>query len=235
MAKKRIKSFAKGIIFFGLFFLMLYILQEFMITRWNYPDATENMYSQINSITTLDEDVEQVLFLGTSHVQRGISPMLLYENNGIVSYNLGTSLQTAECSYYLLKSVLEKQSPEVVVYDVSNLFFSDDGEKYLDQGLRYVIDSMPFSNEKIDLSKIYASMRLENVEMSDTTSNTNQRFLNCIFPLMQYHSRWNELTINDFIYPFRNNGWHYAGGYEGTVCRVRLYRYLWRAAVYGRF
>ena len=50
--------------------------------------------------------------------------------------------------------------------------------------------------------------------MIDTTSNKDQRFLSCLFPLIQYHSRWNELSINDFIYALRNDRWHYAGGYN---------------------
>ena len=214
ISQHRLAGFLKGTVFFALLFLLLYILQQFIITRWNYPDVAENIYSQVNPFLNQNEDVEQVLFLGTSHMERGISPMLLYENDKIVSYNLGTSTQPIEGSYYLLKSALKKQSPEVVVLDVSNLFFSVDGGKYLDKGLRYLIDSMPLSREKVDLSKIYASMRLEKVEMFDTTSSTNQRFLNCIFPLIQYHSRWNELSVNDFIYVFRNKGWHYAGGYN---------------------
>ena len=61
-----------------------------------------------------------VLFLGTSHVGKGISPMKIYENTGIKSYNLFTSMQGVESSFFLLENALKRQQPKVVFLDVSS-------------------------------------------------------------------------------------------------------------------
>lgn len=81
--------------------------------------------------------------------------MEIYENSGIVSYNLSTSGQSIEVTYYLLRSALERQLPKVVVLDASSLFFDDDIDI---KNWRYVLDEMPMGKTKIAMARKYAKL-----------------------------------------------------------------------------
>ena len=139
-----------------------------------------------------EKDVDQVLFLGTSHSEYAISPMEIYEDSGIVSYNISTSVQPIEGSYYLLQSAFSSQSPDVVVLDVSNLFFSDE---IAENGWRYIFDIMPLNMSKIRMARRYAMLK-NDTEQFDLSCEKD--FLNALVPMFQYHTRWSELSQIDF-------------------------------------
>jgi hypothetical protein len=114
----------------------------------------------------------------------------MYEQNGIVGYNLSTTGQPLSITYYLLKEAFKMQSPKLVVLDVSILFSENKAEDYK---YRYVLDSTPLSINKLDLAKEYAyDDGMEEKEI-------NQRYMSVLFPIYYYHTRWNELSINDFV------------------------------------
>ena len=62
-----------------------------------------------------EEHTIDVLICSTSHISKSILPMELYEDYGITSYNLSTSTQPIEATYYILAEALKTQSPEVFI------------------------------------------------------------------------------------------------------------------------
>ena len=102
--------------------LLLITLDRVFLPKWSYPQAYNTSY-QMETFWNLPNNTNEVLFLGTSHMMCGISPVEIYEKNGIVSYNLGTASQPIQGTYYLLKEAFKYQSPKVIVLDVSNLFY----------------------------------------------------------------------------------------------------------------
>ena len=58
-----------------------------------------------------------VLFLGSSKVINGVLPMELWNDYGIVSYNLGGHANTIPTSYWVLRNALEHTTPKCVVLD----------------------------------------------------------------------------------------------------------------------
>ena len=48
-----------------------------------------------------------LIFIGSSTVYSGVSPVRIYENYGITSYVLASSSQTSWNSYYVLKEALK--------------------------------------------------------------------------------------------------------------------------------
>ena len=56
------------------------------------------------------KDSIDILICGASHASRGIYPMELYEKYGFKSYNLSTSGQPIEATYYLLKEAFLTQN-----------------------------------------------------------------------------------------------------------------------------
>lgn len=146
---------------------------------------TEKTYMSevFNSVEALEGDTVDIFFLGTSHMQGGILPMQLYEETGIVSYNLGSSVQQLDETYYLLEYVLQRQSPDLVVLDASNLFNEMDAKSI---HRRYIMDVAPTLELKIKLADRYA--------MCQDSSG----IWGALIPMIEYHSRWDELTVTDF-------------------------------------
>lgn len=122
-----------------------------------------------------------VLFFGSSHVINGISPLDLFRDYGITSYNFSMHGNYIKSSSYLLEEalrILERQKkpmPKAVVLDVYAW-----GEGIAN--LHNAWDSLELSRTKTELA--------ETLETEE-----RQRLL---FPFSIYHSRWSELTRNDF-------------------------------------
>lgn len=126
-----------------------------------------------------------VLFLGTSHVINGVYPMELWNEYGIVSYNLAGHSTPIATSYWVLKNALNYTKPKVVVIDcldVRNVVKVSDNFDYT----HICLDVFPLS-----LTKIHTvNDLLEN--------NTEHSKWDLLFPFSQYHNRWNQLTSEDF-------------------------------------
>jgi len=58
-----------------------------------------------------------VLFLGSSKVINAVLPMELWNDYGIVSYNMGGHSNTIPVSYWVLRNALEYTTPKCVVMD----------------------------------------------------------------------------------------------------------------------
>lgn len=137
-----------------------------------------------------EKDSIDALILGTSHPSRGILPMEMYELYGIKSYNLANSLQSIEASYYTLQEAIKSQHPQIVIWDVSNLYISEVNEA----AWRLAIDEIALGKNKVLLTKEY----LKKIE------DTRETTINLLFPLLEYHTRWKELSKQDFNFKICN-------------------------------
>lgn len=126
-------------------------------------------------------NIFDVIFIGNSESSRAYSPICIWNKYGIISYNYSSSLQTVEIAYYKLKETLKYQKPKVVVLEVNSFF--DIGSS-TDEAYRRVIDNWKFDTVKLE-AIFDKSIKLENR-------------LSYVFPILRYHSRWNELDANDF-------------------------------------
>ena len=180
MIKKALKIFFFCATLLGILMLLTRLFTPTW-TLWNNDNTVKEFYKEPkNSI--------QAVFLGTSQVASGISPVELYDEYGICAYNLGTERQPLFSSYYWLQEVerLHKESLKVVVLDVSYLVQKEKEH-----------DSLKFFNEKA-----LAHMKLSPVkeaairELSKRYEDLD--YLENIIPLLRYHSRWNVLNRDDF-------------------------------------
>lgn len=137
-----------------------------------------------------------VIFIGDCEVYANFSPLELYRQEGITSYVRGTSQQLIWQSYYLLKETFRYETPKVVIYNVNAMRYSEPVSEAYN---RLTIDNMRWSLDKIGM--IRASMTQE------------EDFLSYVFPILRYHSRFDELTGEDVEYLFKtkDNTWQ---GYQ---------------------
>ena len=134
-----------------------------------------------------------VIFIGDCEVYSNFSPMEMYRTNGITAYVRGSSQQLIWQSYYILKETLEYETPKAVIWNVNAMRYSEPVSEAYN---RLTIDKMKWSDEKIGV--IQASMMEE------------EDFWSYVFPILRYHSRFDELTGEDIEYLFRvkDNTWN---------------------------
>lgn len=132
-----------------------------------------------------EENPHDVIFVGDCEVYENFSPVTLWEEYGVTSYIRGSAQQLIWQSYYLLEETFEYESPKVVVYNVQSMKYSEPQSEAYN---RMTLDGMKPSAIKVDAIK--ASM------------TEDEDMISYFIPLLRYHSRWNELTSEDFEYMF---------------------------------
>lgn len=134
-----------------------------------------------------------VIFIGDCEVYANFTPMEMYRTQGITAYVRGSSQQLIWQSYYVLKETFEYEIPEAVVYNVNAMRYSEPVSEAYN---RLTIDKMKWSDEKVGI--IQASMTDE------------EDFLSYVFPILRYHSRFDELTGEDLEYlvKVKDNTWN---------------------------
>lgn len=177
LIKKAIKITAFLLITLVLFL----VVQEIMVPDWNETGGVEKT---ISGFLMLEENTVDVVFIGASHIGRGVSPMELYEDAGILSYNLGTSGQPIEGSYVLLQEAFRTQDPGLVVLDCSMMFEKDVTKK--NNYYRYIMDNL------------YLTPGFEAAVEEYENIPENDGVLSAYLPITKFHSRWNQMEEVDF-------------------------------------
>ncbi len=127
-----------------------------------------------------------VLFFGTSHMINAVYPMELWEDYGIVSYNLAGHGMNISTSYWMMINALDYTTPRLVVIDCMLL----NGYGRLNPALSHLsLDVFPFSINKVRM-------------MQDMTKDTDEQ-IEYLFDFSIYHSRWTELTKEDFLVDYK--------------------------------
>lgn len=170
----------------------LYLLQRLFLPKY-VTDIVEGAliaeYYQENK----DHDV---IFIGDCEVYENFSPAVLWEEYGINSYIRGSAQQLIWQSYYLLEDTLRYEKPKVVIFNVLSMKYDKPQKEAYN---RMTLEGMEWSISKV--RSIQASM----------TSQEN--FLDYVFPLLRYHSRWSELTADDITYLFQTEQVSHNGYY----------------------
>lgn len=173
------------IIAFLLFAVLLvyscgFLSKAFMPERESYG-STWNMY--LNE----PKDSVDVMFFGSSMAYCDIVPAQIYANTGITSYVMTAPEMTVPQGYYYIKESFRTQSPEVVFFELSGMFFPDYSNHTAE-----TVGFMPYSENRIAATFVTAEPRA--------------RF-SLLFPMYKYHDRWQEVSItqkraDDRIDPF---------------------------------
>lgn len=129
-----------------------------------------------------------VIFLGTSHTLNAFTPLMLWGEYGIPSYNFGQAGQPIDLSYYCMEEALRLHQPSVCIID---LYGAIRGEEFSNFGFAHtVLDNFRWSPVKV--------RAIWNAVKPDMRSEY-------FFPLIRYHSRWSSLSKNDFFPPTNRN------------------------------
>lgn len=134
-----------------------------------------------------------VVFVGNSDVYRAVSPMEMWQMNGITSYVCGAPMQTPEESYSILKEMFLFQKPKVVVLEADELFTTSNP-----------VPKKPNSKKKKQMTPLQKTFRY--FETFDKNMGTK---LSYNFPIVKYHNRWDKLELKDFTNI--KDSWYFVG------------------------
>lgn len=173
--------------------LTLLLLQRLLLPKY-VSDVVEGAFVA-EYYREADKNFD-VIFVGDCEVYENFSPITLWEDYGIHSYIRGSAQQYIWQSYYLLEDTLRYHTPQVVLFNVQAMQYDEaQNEAYN----RMTLEGMEWSMSKVNA--IFASMTPE------------EQFLDYVFPLLRYHTRWNSLTPDDLRYlfdakPVSHNGYY---------------------------
>lgn len=177
--KNRKRTAAAALISVVIIFLVLYLLQRLLMPKYMTDVVEGAMVAEYYD----EEKDHDVIFIGDCELYENISPVTLWEEYGINSYIRGSAQQLIWQSYYLMEETFTYEKPEVVVFNVLSMKYDEPQKETYN---RMTLDGMKWSKSK--LADIQASMTEE------------ESFLDYVFPILRYHSRWNELTPDDIRY-----------------------------------
>ncbi|MCR5734106.1 MAG: SGNH/GDSL hydrolase family protein [Lachnospiraceae bacterium] len=176
--------------------VLLIILLVYLLNRLFTPKyETENLDGRITREYYKEKLDTDIIFVGSSTVYSGISPMVLWQEKGYTSYDRSNASQTIWTSYYMIEDAIKYRKPELVVLDVGFIKYDDDFCE--EPSNRKAIDGMRLSRSKIDLIK--------------AASGKDEKLSEYLFPVLRFHTRWKELTSEDFLYTFYDRDVTYNG------------------------
>lgn len=193
---KKCSFFLRILAFLTILFFLI-IETNYILTPKKYFDNDWSTTSTYKGFYQMKTDSVDVLFFGSSHAAAGFNPQEIYNNYGIRSYNLGCEQQNILVSYYWLKEAIKYQAPKVVILDTLMLFEYDHVEALnsAEPCTRMAMDAMKWSNVKYEAIKAICD------------NDEQQTFNSYIFKNIRFHTRWTNLTEQDFT--FNNLEAHY--------------------------
>ncbi len=160
----------------------LFLLQRLLMPKY-VDDIIEGAF--VAEYYEEDKDFD-VIFIGDCEVYSNFSPALIWRDYGINSYIRGSAEQYIWQSYYLMEDTLRYETPKVMVVNIQALQFDKAQREAYN---RMSLEGMEWSPVKVRAIK--ASML------------PGEKFIEYVFPILRYHSRWSELSEADFKYMFR--------------------------------
>ncbi len=120
------------------------------------------------------ENSLDVLFFGSSLVYCDVIPSVLREECGLSSYVMAGPEQTIPVSYYYAREAFRTQSPQLVVQEVTGMFFPE----YTNYTLAN-IGYMPLGRARLEATLFAAE---------------GDALPGLLLPIVSYHSRWRDVT-----------------------------------------
>lgn len=170
----------------------LFLLQELLQPKYMSDVVEGRLIAEYYE----EEKDHDVIFIGDCEVYENFSPKVLWEQYGINSYIRGSAQQLIWQSYYLLEDTLRYEKPDVVIFNVLSMKYNDPQKEAYN---RMSLEGMRWSASKV--KAIQASM------------TEAEEFADYIFPILRYHSRWNELSKEDITYLFQTEKVSHNGYY----------------------
>jgi len=208
----RWKKILKAVAFLLIFSLVFMKVQDVVTPNRDLPSDRVRLQKSVGGLLREKKDTLDVLWVGSSHVHCGISPMEIYRESGIRSYLVHANAQRIPVAYYMVKEALKHQSPKYVVLDVGTLFLSE-RENRDKNSWQESIDALPLTSMggRIEMTRKLA-------ELNNDAFDDDYLFRS-VFPLMQYHTNL-QLKQADFFDLHLEQQYHRKGFVASVVVKA---------------
>lgn len=159
--------------------LTLALLLACKILKFKYSYSIQD----IDNFYSLEDDTVDVLFIGTSHAYANINTGTLWDDYGMASCVLAGSEQAVWNTYYYLAEALKTQKPKLVVFEAFGCTLDYDYGS--DARVIQNTYGLKWSKNKVDA--IIASV-------------PEDKRVDFLLSYARYHSRYAELTAEDFAW-----------------------------------
>lgn len=180
------------------FLIILSLLLAYLnnIFKFKYGDGIYDL----TKFYELENDTVDVLILGSSHAFENFNTGTLWDEYGMSTYILAGSFQPMWNTYYYLKEALKTQKPKLIVLEGYCTMFSQE----------YIDDSRIIKN---NYGLSWSVDKIESLKASSPKSRWREFFLE----YTQYHTRYKELSREDFIV---NQGNPFYDDWKGFGCNM---------------
>lgn len=177
------------IVIFTLIMLLLLQSTSVLLTPKWITNSDSYQTNTMKGYYDLPDNTLDALYLGSSDVYRGVSPMEIWNQYGITGYDFAFTGARMWTNYYTLREALRSQSPKVVFMEMESTFSNGLSKEV---NTRKTYDYMEWSQVKWDALN------------DPILNNSSFDILSFIFPVLRYHDRISQLTPDDFTAPFMN-------------------------------
>lgn len=122
-SKQKIFNILKICIFS--FILILLLNKTYKVLSWK--DGVGGYASASNTLYSMEDDLVDVLFLGSSHCYFSIDNSILWDKYGLSSFSMTISGQDLASTYYSMREVFKTQTPEAVFIELYGTTFEKHG------------------------------------------------------------------------------------------------------------
>ena len=169
----KIKSIVQTVLFFAIAIAMLIWLDGLFMKKYS-SIKYKDFYESNNNY--------DVLFYGSSLVQTGIFPTQLWEDYGILSYNMGNYGEDIPMTYWVMKNSFDYYIPKIAIVDITMIRGKHDVKNDTDK-YHYFFDTLPLSMNKYDA-------------VNDVVAEGHRA--QYLWTFSTYHTRWNELFNKEY-------------------------------------
>ena len=181
--KNTYKYIIKAVAFCASFVLLFLLVQSILTPKFKNESTV-----RVDGIKRLVSNEQlDVLFCGSSQMFCSIDAKMLTEKYNIRSYDYGSSYQCLQTTAYYLEEALKNCKPKKVYIEVGNIHITS--LDLTDRALTWNYSPM---EPNINKFKSVYSVTGDIVKSAEHTC----------FPLLLYHSRWNEIHSEDISYYF---------------------------------
>lgn len=126
-----------------------------------------------------EENSIDMLYFGSSLVYCNIVPSVIWEETGVTSYLMAGPEQTIPLTYSYIKEACRTQDPKVIAIEITGMFYP----QYCNY-TKVNVSYMPWS-----LNRLEATFHAAEPELRP----------GLLFPILDYHSRWREVTAENIM------------------------------------
>ncbi len=177
----KVKNLFKAIIFLLIFVILFSGVSKAFTAPGDYRN-----YQWIAGFYEEPKDSLDAVYIGSSNCYAFWNPLVAWEKYGITVYPFNSNTQPIIAAEHLIKEVRKTQPNALIILNTNTL-----GMKMMTNvRYHYLLDYLPFSLNKLSLTHY----------LSQEAGVSFEESLEFYFPIIRYHTRWDELSYQDFHY-----------------------------------